>query len=125
MVAARVSAKLGQLTLRSSTTISSETSCVLGFIQRYTAVAPTSPSPITEHQVQSPASGRVSGWVGPKAPRITSSTCSRKRPAAIASTTYPMAAICLFVMVQTGAIWQASQDSNLEHAVLETAALPL
>src|SRR3954462_5271658 len=80
---------------------------------------------MTVHQVHSPASGRVSGWVGPKTPKASSSTCSRKSPEASASATYPMATRRVLVMEWTGSDWQASQDSNLEHAVLETAALPL
>src|SRR5215813_5430576 len=52
------------------------------------------------HQVHSPASGRVSGWVMEKAAKAASSTCSRNRPDAIASTTYPMATMRVFVMSQ-------------------------
>src|SRR5205807_2357270 len=125
MVAARVSARDGQLTLRSSEAISSETSCVLRFVHSQIAAPAVMASPMTVLQVHSPAKGRVSGWVGPNAPKPISSTCSRNRPAASARTTYPMAMRRLLVMVAIGSEWQASQDSNLEHAVLETAALPL
>src|SRR5213075_2198087 len=55
---------------------------------------------MTVHHVHSPQSGRVSGCVGPKPPNTTRSTCSRKRPAASASTTYPTMAIRVFVMGQ-------------------------
>src|SRR6266446_7211893 len=64
------------------------------------AVAAQLPRPITVLQVQSPTSGRVRGCVGPNPPNTASSTCSRKRPAASASTTYPMATRRVFVMGQ-------------------------
>src|SRR5437868_11254234 len=56
---------------------------------------------MTVLQVHSPTSGRVRGWVGAKEPKTTSSTCSRKRPAEMASTTYPMATRRVFVMGQS------------------------
>src|SRR5207245_3004240 len=85
------------------------------------------PSPMNEDQVQSFHSGRVSGCVTLQAPKPASSTCSRKRPARIASTTSPICTIRVFVIVslQLRAGWQARRDSNPQHAVLETAALPL
>src|SRR5438874_10162693 len=55
---------------------------------------------MTGLQGHSPTRGRVRGCEGAKAPKTTSSTCSRNRPAAMASTTYPMATRRVFVMGQ-------------------------
>src|SRR5712671_2769707 len=91
------------------------------------AAAAAMPSPMNEDQVQSFHSGRVSGCVTLQAPKPASSTCSRKRPARMARTTSPICTIRVFVIVslQLRAGWQARRDSNPQHAVLETAALPL
>src|SRR5207253_11224188 len=91
------------------------------------AAATEMPSPMNEDQVQSFHSGRVSGCVTLQAPKPASSTCSRKRPARMARTTSPICTIRVFVIVslQLRASWQARRDSNPQHAVLETAALPL
>src|SRR5438270_13957008 len=82
---------------------------------------------MNEDQVQSFHSGRVSGCVTLQAPNPASSTCSRNRPVRMARTTSPICTIRVFVIVslQLRAGWQARRDSNPQHAVLETAALPL
>src|SRR5438067_11104946 len=59
---------------------------------------------MTVDQVHSPASGRVSGWVGAKEPNTAAKTCSRNSPDTRASTTRPMATIREFVIVESEAI---------------------
>src|SRR5437899_12506899 len=91
---------------------------------------------MNDDQVQSFHSGRVSGCVRLNPPKPASSTCSRNRPARIASATSPIATVRVFVISTRlkvrdpvapipSASWQARRDSNPQHAVLETAALPL
>src|SRR5713101_1157600 len=82
---------------------------------------------MNEDQVQSFHKGRVSGCVTLQAPKPTSSTCSRKSPVRMASATSPICTIRVFVIVSLQQLrsWQARRDSNPQHAVLETAALPL
>src|SRR5712675_3266686 len=90
------------------------------------AAAAAVPSPMNEDQVQSLHSGRVSGCVTLQTPKAASNTCSRKSPVRMASTTSPICTIRVFVIVSLQKrSWQARRDSNPQHAVLETAALPL
>src|SRR5689334_7861279 len=91
------------------------------------AVAAATPRPTNEDHVQSFHSGRVSGCVTLQPLKAASSTCSRNKPVRMASTKSPICTIRVFVIVSLQELrsWQARRDSNPQHAVLETAALPL
>src|SRR5438552_1655456 len=82
---------------------------------------------MNEDQVQSFHRGRMSGCVTLQTLNAARNTCSRKSPVRMASATNPICTIRVFVIVSLQQLrsWQARRDSNPQHAVLETAALPL